>query len=286
VKSIEQTVAEACASLSATADGLVGPETTLADLGFDSLASADLAIGLEERLGTPLAGLDMASIRTVGELVAAVERGAAAAERMPRGLCRWQPEVRAIAGWAFRLESGLRVEGAEHVPRRGPVVIAANHRSMLDIPLLVVACPRPVIFMAKEELFRSRALGWFFNLLGGFPVQRDIADIRAIDVGLAVLERGDALGIFPEGRRSKTGEMLPYLGGAAWLALQVGAQIVPAGIQGTFRPPGARRTFFKKTRVRFGPSIPVAREPDAAARREKTAVITVDLLEQITGLLG
>jgi 1-acyl-sn-glycerol-3-phosphate acyltransferase len=285
VTSIEQAVAQACAALSVSGDGSVEPGTRLTDLGFDSLGCADLTMALEERLGTALPTLDMASIRTVGELTAALEREVVATDPVPRDLGRWQREVRAIAGWAFRLQSGLRVEGAEHVPLRGPVVIAANHRSMLDIPLLVVACPRPIIFMAKEELFRSPPLRWFFNLLGGFPVRREISDVRAIDVGLKVLKAGNALGMFPEGRRSKTGEMLPFLGGAAWMALTAGAPIVPAGIHGTFRSPAARRTFFKRTRVRFGPAISVVRAPDPAVRRERASVITADLLERITGLL-
>jgi 1-acyl-sn-glycerol-3-phosphate acyltransferase len=283
--SIERTVAEACASLTTAGDeALPGPNVVLADLGLDSLGCADLTMALEERLGVPLAGLDMASIRTVGDLAAAVHRGAAAGERIPPGLGRLQQVVVAIAGWAFRLESGLRVEGAEHVPRQGPVIIAANHRSMLDVPLLVLACPRPVVFMAKEELFRSRALGRFFRLLGGFPVRREMADVRAIDIALAVLERGDVLGIYPEGKRSKSGEMLPLLRGAAWMALRMGAPIVPAGIHGTFRPQGARRTFLKRTRVCFGPAMAVAREADPAVRREKAEAIMADVLERITRL--
>jgi 1-acyl-sn-glycerol-3-phosphate acyltransferase len=286
VNSIEQAVAEACAALSSSGDGLPGPDAALADLGLDSLDCADLTMVLEERLGAPLGSLDMASIRTLGELAAAVHQGVAVAERIPGGLGRFQGAVLAIAGWGFRLQSRLRVEGVENVPRRGPVIIAANHRSMLDIPLLVVASPRPIIFMAKEELFRNRALSRFFHLLGGFPVRREIPDVRAIDVALAVLERGDALGIYPEGRRSRSGEMLPLLGGAAWMALRTGAPIVPAGIHGTFRPQGARRTFLKRTRVRFGPGIPVEREPDHRVRREKAAAITTDVLHRITDLMA
>jgi 1-acyl-sn-glycerol-3-phosphate acyltransferase len=285
--SIEEQVADLCGSLAPNGGATEpSPASTLAELGFDSLACADLAAGLEDRFGVRLADADVGAIRTVADVAEAVRRRARAMDRIPPGIGRLQGTVKFLAGWAFRWQSRLRVEGADHLPADGPVVIAANHRSMLDIPLLVMASPRPVIFMAKRELWKFGALGWAWHEMGGFPVRREIADVRAIDIGLAVLERGEVLGLYPEGRRSKNGEMLPFLSGAGWMALKVGAPIVPCGISGTERLPRARRTLRKQVRVAFGPPIPVEREGDNALRRKRAEELTGGLLEEITKLLA
>src|SRR5438874_2833421 len=139
---------------------------------------------------------------------------------------------------------------------------------MCDIPILVVACPRRLVFMAKVELYKNWLLRRLWFEFGGFPVRRDIADLRAIDMSLAVLDRGLALGIYPEGTRSFTGEMLPFLHGAAWLALKTGAPIVPCAITGSARRSpkgrGGRRgaTMRRPVAVTFGPAIHVAVESD------------------------
>ena len=157
---------------------------------------------------------------------------------------------------------------------------------MLDVPLLVLASPRPVVFMAKKDLFRNAVLSWLWDWLGGFPVRRDISDMRALDIGLAILERGHCLGLYPEGTRSRSGEMLPFLKGTAWLALRTGAPIVPCGIRGTERRRGLRRLLPMSVRVAFGEPIRVVAEPNARVRREKAAAITAELLRDVTRLLA
>ena len=212
--------------------------------------------------------------------------------RIPPGLGRFQDLARAIGGWAFRWHAGLRVFGREHVPRSGPLILAANHRSMLDIPLLVLASPRRVHFMAKSVIFRGPISTRFFQGLGGFRVRREIVDVRAMDVALAILERGDVLGIYPEGTRSRTGEMKEFLGGTAWLALKTGAPIVPCGIVGTEM--GTRAKGFlgrlglpplrRRVRITFGPPILVERDLSPGARKEKAPAITGRLLGEIVRL--
>jgi 1-acyl-sn-glycerol-3-phosphate acyltransferase len=158
---------------------------------------------------------------------------------------------------------------------------------MLDVPLLVLACPRPMVFMGKRELFGDPFRKWALHTMGGFPVRREIADIRAIDVALAVLERGEVLGMYPEGTRSRNVQMLPFLKGAAWLALRTGAPIVPCGITGTERdrPPGASPPLRKRVRIAFGPPIRIEREDDPETRRKKAGDVTDELLQAITALL-
>src|SRR5207237_1375363 len=138
-----------------------GDGDRLADLGFDSLAYAELATVLQQDAGIDLLDAGMAEIATVRDLramvdAAAADRGAAG-ERFPEGLGRAQRRVkRALAG-LFRSWFDLSVVGAEHVPETGPAVLCMNHESGLDIPAGVVACPRPITFMAKRELFRRPA---------------------------------------------------------------------------------------------------------------------------------
>jgi 1-acyl-sn-glycerol-3-phosphate acyltransferase len=183
----------------------------------------------------------------------------------------------------------MRILGAEHVPRTGPVIVAANHRSMWDIPVLVVACPRKIIFMAKQELYRNRLLRRLWLEMGGFPVRREIADLWAVDNSLEVLHQGRALGIFPEGTRSFTGDMLPFLKGAAWLALKTGAPIVPCGISGTLRRTRGDQPRSRAKRpvtVAFGAPLQVDARSDPLARRAEADTLTNRLLQEITALLA
>jgi 1-acyl-sn-glycerol-3-phosphate acyltransferase len=206
---------------------------------------------------------------------------------IPEGLGRHQRFTKFVADPVLRRILRLRVIGAEHVPPTGPVILAANHRSFWDIPAHVVASPRPVMFMAKQELYKGPVTRWTWRALGGFPVRRDTADIRAIDTALALLARGEMVAIYPEGTRSRTGEMLPFLKGAAWLALRTGAPLVPCGLKGTERRRGAApRRLIRQVRVAFGPPIAVDVEPDARTRRERADALTDELLKAIQGLLS
>jgi 1-acyl-sn-glycerol-3-phosphate acyltransferase len=184
----------------------------------------------------------------------------------------------------------MRIRGADNVPRSGPLVIAANHRSMLDIPVMVVATPRRVFFMGKRELFGDAFRARLWNELGGFPVRREIADIRSMDMALALLERGEALVLYPEGTRSRTAKMLPFLEGAAWLALRVGVPVVPAGVIGTGREPGwngkASPWLGKHVLVSYGRPIEVEAETNPKARRQKAVALTDELLRRIGALMG
>ena len=109
---------------------------------------------------------------------------------VPASLGRFQSTARTFAGWAFTLFFRLRVDGAARVPAGGPLILAANHRSMLDVPLLVVASPRPVTFMAKRSLFRGPLWTTLFYGLGGFPVEPGTGNRGALVMGMAVLDAG------------------------------------------------------------------------------------------------
>jgi 1-acyl-sn-glycerol-3-phosphate acyltransferase len=284
--SIEDAVASLCAELRSETGPPPTPDATLVDLGLDSLASADLAVALEDRFGVRLADANVTGHSTVAEVAGTVRTEMIKGSRIPEGIGRHQRVGKAVAGPPIRWLLRMQVTGAEHVPSTGPVILAANHRSFWDIPVHVLASPRPIVFMAKQELYKGPITGWLWSSLGGFPVRRETADIRAIDTALALLERGEVVGVYPEGTRSRTGEMLPFLKGAAWLALRTGAPIVPCGLKGTERKGRGRRgQIRRKVRVAFGAPIVVVAETDVRARREKADAITDGLLEAIRTLL-
>ncbi|MDD5093343.1 MAG: lysophospholipid acyltransferase family protein [Dehalococcoidia bacterium] len=125
-----------------------------------------------------------------------------------------------------------RVIGKENVPATGPFIVVANHLSMVDPPLLSASIPRPITFMAKEELFRSWG-GIIVSAFGAFPVQRGAADREALRKALKVLEDGGVLGMFPEGTRSTDQRLGKATVGAAFIAVHSGAPILPVAISGS-----------------------------------------------------
>lgn len=147
--------------------------------------------------------------------------------------------MRAMAAFLAKFTVRIRVKGLENVPIAGPCVIAANHIHALDPLLLAIVVKRPICFMAKEEILHWPVFGWLVSKLGVFAVKRGKVDVQAVRHSLEVLSRGGALGIFPEGTRSKTGEVQEALGGAAMLSTRAAAVLIPAAIAGEYRLGGA-----------------------------------------------
>ena len=165
--------------------------------------------------------------------------------------------------------------GREHIPRRGPVLLAANHRSFLD-PFLIACCARrPIYFMAKRELFANRLQGWFLNALGAFPVCRGESDVVAMETARLLLERGEAVVVFPEGTRVRTGSLNRPRRGAGRLALESGARVVPIAVVGSERARRGWRIRPVKIRVRCGPPLTFPRVERPSAR------LAVELSERI-----
>ncbi|WP_224387614.1 1-acyl-sn-glycerol-3-phosphate acyltransferase [Pseudonocardia sp. ICBG1293] len=161
-----------------------------------------------------------------------------------------------------------RVHGADRIPATGPVILAANHRAAVDTAFIPLVAPRRVAFLGKAEYFtgcglRGRLMAAFLGALGYIPVDRSNAraGLAALAAGRAVLERGGAFGIYPEGTRSLDGRLHRGHTGVASLALSTGAVVVPVGLIGTERVQPIGRLFPRLARVeiRFGRPLEFSR---------------------------
>jgi 1-acyl-sn-glycerol-3-phosphate acyltransferase len=142
--------------------------------------------------------------------------------------------VRLILTPFFLTYLRMKRMGREHIPARGPVILAANHRSFFDPFVIGTMTRRPVYYVAKKELFGySRVLSWLLNALGAFPVDRGASDHETIETAKAILNRGDILLMFPEGTRTRPGSLGRPKRGVGRLALESGAPVVPIAIIGT-----------------------------------------------------
>ena len=185
----------------------------------------------------------------------------------------------------------IRVEGKEHLPREGAVILAANHRSFLDsifIPLLV---SRRVTFVAKAEYFDDPKTAWFFRAVGQIPIRREggSASEGALAAAREVLATGGVFGIYPEGTRTRDGYLHKGRTGVARLALSTGAPLVPVGMVGTdeCQPTDAKLPrLFRKVTIRFGPPLSMDHYVGRADDRLVLRQITDELMFEIGELCG
>jgi glycerol-3-phosphate dehydrogenase (NAD(P)+) len=179
--------------------------------------------------------------------------------------------VRWVLKAAILVYFRLRRRGMEHVPDGG-VILASNHRSFLD-PFAIGCCiGRPIYFVAKRELFKNPLLGWLLNCLGAFPVRRGASDEESMATALALLGRGQAVVIFPEGTRIRTGSLARPKRGVGRLALQSGKPVVPIAVTNSERVRSGWRIKPVKVHIRFGPPLtfPRVEEPSRFLAGEVT----------------
>ncbi|KAA0550281.1 1-acyl-sn-glycerol-3-phosphate acyltransferase [Bacillus sp. BGMRC 2118] len=155
---------------------------------------------------------------------------------------------KALCNGVLRPLYRLEIIGAENIPTTGGVLLCSNHIDNLDPPIVGISSPRTIHFMAKEELFRVPILKSILPSINAFPVKRGMSDKQALRTGLQVLKDGKVLGLFPEGTRSKTGELGQGLSGAGFFALRTDAKIIPCAIIGPYK-------IFKPLKVVFGKPV-------------------------------
>lgn len=198
--------------------------------------------------------------------------------------------VRATLGKLVPLLFRTRIIGATRIPAGG-ALLAGNHVSYLDPVLLWCVSPRPVHFMAKSELFVKGFIAWLLPRLWSFPVNRGEPDRTAILTATEILKSGGLVGVFPEGsrREADAGEAVGAAhGGAAFIALRAGVPIVPVAILGTERamPRGASLPRLVKVTIVVGEPIDPAAIALDAGRKERVALVTARMMEEISTLLA
>jgi 1-acyl-sn-glycerol-3-phosphate acyltransferase len=179
--------------------------------------------------------------------------------------------------WAAASLWGVKTTGLDSVPRSGPLIVAFNHSSLLDGPLVgaAIAPARRPCFLGKKELFHYRLIGMFLRRLGAIPLDRGTADHAAMRSALEVLARGGSIGLSPEGTRVKPGETRAPKLGVSFLAAKSGARVLPARLVGTAEFP---RAF--PLEVRFGSPLP----PPADEGREAASSFARSVMDAIYAL--
>jgi 1-acyl-sn-glycerol-3-phosphate acyltransferase len=185
----------------------------------------------------------------------------------------------------------VRVEGREHLPKRGPVILACNHRSFLDSIFIPLVVPRRVTFVAKAEYFDDRKTAWFFRGCGQIPIRREggSASERALASATDVLDAGKVFGIYPEGTRTRDGMLHRGHTGVARLALRCNAPVVPIGMIGSddVQPIDSKLPkLFRRVTIRFGEPIDPARYANRDNERMALREYTDEIMYEIGQLSG
>lgn len=171
----------------------------------------------------------------------------------------------------------IKVIGRENFPKEGGVLLCTNHINNVDPPVVGITCPRTVHFMAKEELFQAPILKSLLPKIKAYPVKRGMSDREALRNTLKLLKSGKVVGLFPEGTRSKTGELGEGLAGAGFFALRGEANVVPCAIIGPYKA-------FRQVKVVYGKPIDMAPYRERKASTEEVTAVIMDeirkLLEQ------
>lgn len=166
------------------------------------------------------------------------------------------------------------IKGLEHFPKTGGILICTNHIDALDPPVVGITSPRPVHFMAKEELFNMPVLKPLLPKVNAFPVKRGLSDREALRRALAILKGGDVMGIFPEGTRSKNGELGKGFSGAGFFALKGEADVVPCAIIGPYKP-------FKRLKVVYGEPIIMQPYRDQKASADEVTTVIMERIQKL-----
>lgn len=181
--------------------------------------------------------------------------------------------VRGLFVVVFKIFGRVRVVGGEKIPSHGAFVLAPVHRSNVDFALSSLVTRRPMRYMGKDNIWKSRLLGRFVSVLGAFPVHRGSADRDALKACTEIVSGGSPLVMFPEGTRQRGPLVQELFDGTAYVAAKTGVPIVPLGIGGSeaMLPKGAKLPRFSKLVLLVGDPIP-APPRTAAGRMPRSAV--------------
>lgn len=204
---------------------------------------------------------------------------------------RAQPVVKRVLRPLFNLLWDITVEGAENIPKEGPAVLCPNHISVIDSFMVPSVIDRAMMYVGKAEYLDDWKTRRLFPALGMIPIDRRGGEhaASALEAAKSVLQSGGLFGIYPEGTRSRSGKLHKGHTGAARLALETGAPIIPVGLIGTreIQPPDqALPTPFRKATIKFGTPIDTTRYSDRIGDRALYREITDELMFEIQALCG
>lgn len=171
-----------------------------------------------------------------------------------------------------------KIQGKENLPTEGSAIIFSNHTSLFDPIVLGCLLPRRIYFMAKQELFRIKPFALFMKGLGAFPVKRGTADISAVKTALYTLRKGEVFGIFPEGTRSRDGNMQQFTHGTAAIALKSRAITVPVVITGGYR-------LFRPIQVIVGKPLDLEKYYGNKSNSELLDKVSEEMMEAVKSLV-
>jgi len=178
-----------------------------------------------------------------------------------------------------------QVKGRENIPCQGPLLVVANHLSLVDPPLLGASLNRKAMFMAKKNLFHFKIIGYFLRGVGAFPVHRGRMDRQGIRQAHQVLDDGLALVMFPEGMRSRSGQLRPAFSGAARIASRASVPVLPVAISGTEKLERLSCLMHRpRITVSFGQPFYLP-SPQSKPTRQELSELTDTIMQHIAELL-
>jgi 1-acyl-sn-glycerol-3-phosphate acyltransferase len=189
-----------------------------------------------------------------------------------------RPQIRVIRALCKYYVFGyhrMKVHTVCTLPAVGPAILVSNHISGVDPALLQAVSPKRLIaWMMAKEYYDMGSLRWFYKALECIPVERSGRDLAATRMALRTLEDGRILGIFPEGRIAKSGEVLPFQGGVALMAIKSGAPVIPVFLEGTMRNMEMVEAFLTPAQVEvaWGPELQFDRSDSSREGLERAAV--------------
>ena len=194
----------------------------------------------------------------------------------------------------FRARMKIRIEGEENVPHKGPFFLVLSHQSHLDSLLLHTFCPRLIFTLAKSSVFRTPFMAWLAPRVGALPTRRYQIDPQAVRAVLRLIERGEGVGVFPEGERSWDGNLQPLRSGSIRLLLKAGVPVIPCGIVGTYEifPRWGHMNWFKlglgrdPVTIRYGEPIHLGRHDDRASRERARPAATSRIEAALHAVMG
>jgi len=166
--------------------------------------------------------------------------------------------IRSLVFLVLKAFFRFQIKGAEYIPKKGGFILASNHVSYLDPPVVAAGCPRRLSFMARHDLFFNRFFSWLISSAGAFAVKRNSADLSAMKEGIRRLKKGEALLLFPEGsRQEKNIPAVEPQAGIGFLVQKAGVPVIPVFVKGTEEalPKGAKFIKPAQVSVCFGRQI-------------------------------